>query len=180
MHHFRGDNNKSFESHACRYLHNKPPYFFPLLFSSFQGYLGYFDSESYGLTWKVRGFCVDKSNPEVFETSNVYGDIIGSNIHHMYYGMYSYGHQGGVWTDNEMHDNYQYGFDPHDDSDYLTIAHNKVYNNVNHGEYKSMPQFHVTILREIGARLRPVQTRTNRMVYRKRKTNQQQKRRVEL
>ncbi|CAM9847007.1 unnamed protein product, partial [Ascophyllum nodosum] len=32
-----------------------------------------------------------------------------------------------------MHDNHQYGFDPHDDSDYLTIARNQVYSNVNHG-----------------------------------------------
>ena len=32
-----------------------------------------------------------------------------------------------------MHDNHQYGFDPHDDSDYLTIANNEVYNNGNHG-----------------------------------------------
>ncbi|CAM9230349.1 unnamed protein product, partial [Ascophyllum nodosum] len=32
-----------------------------------------------------------------------------------------------------MHDNHQYGFDPHDDSDYLTIARNEVYSNVNHG-----------------------------------------------
>ncbi|CAN0082430.1 unnamed protein product, partial [Laminaria digitata] len=103
------------------------------IINSEMGHLGWYDSESYGLTWKVRGFCQDKSNPEVFDTSNVYGDIIGSDIHHMYYGMYSYGHQGGVWTDNKMHDNYQYGFDPHDDSDYLTIARNKVYNNVNHG-----------------------------------------------
>ncbi|CAM9489433.1 unnamed protein product [Ectocarpus fasciculatus] len=97
------------------------------------GYLGYFDSESYGMTWKVRGFCKDLSNPEVFELTNVYGNIIGSDIHHLYYGHYSYGQQGGVWTDNKMHDNWQYGFDPHDDSDYLTIARNEVYNNVNHG-----------------------------------------------
>ena len=82
---------------------------------------------------QVRGFCQDLSNPDVFETTNVYGDIIGSDIHHMYYGHYSYGHQGGVWTDNLMHDNWQYGFDPHDDSDYLTIARNTVYDNVNHG-----------------------------------------------
>lgn len=37
----------------------------------------------------------------------------------MYYGHYSYGHQGGVWTNNKMHDNVEYGFDPHDDSDDL-------------------------------------------------------------
>ncbi|CBJ28911.1 Mannuronan C-5-epimerase [Ectocarpus siliculosus] len=103
------------------------------IINSEMGYMGFFDAESYGLTWKVRGFCKDLSNPDVFETTNVYGDIKNSNIHHMYYGMYSYGHQGGVWTNNEMHDNHQYGFDPHDDSDYLTIANNKVYNNHNHG-----------------------------------------------
>ena len=104
------------------------------IISSEMGWMGWMDSESYGLTWKVRGFCADKSNPEIFDTTNVYGDIIDSDIHHMYYGMYSYGHQGGVWTDNKMHDNHQYGFDPHDDSDYLTIARNEVYDNVNHGE----------------------------------------------
>ena len=108
------------------------------IINSEMGYLGYNNSESYGLTWKVRGFCVDMSNPEVFDTTNVYGDINGSDIHHMYYGMYSYGHQGGVWTDNKMHDNHQYGFDPHDDSDYLTIARNEVYSNVNHGELDAM------------------------------------------
>ncbi|CAM9392193.1 unnamed protein product [Discosporangium mesarthrocarpum] len=97
------------------------------------GYMGWMDSESYGLTWKVRGFCVDKSNPEVFANVNVYGDIMDSDIHHMYYGMYSYGHEGGVWVRNKMHDNVQYGFDPHDDSDFLTIADNDVYNNGNHG-----------------------------------------------
>jgi len=41
----------------------------------------------------VRGFCVDKRNPEVFDTTNVYGDIMNSDIHHLYYGMYSYGLQ---------------------------------------------------------------------------------------
>ena len=93
------------------------------------GNLGYFDSESYGLSWKVRGFCKDYSNPEVFERTNVYGDILNSEIYGMYYGHYTYGHQGGVWTNNTMRDNVQYGFDPHDDSDYLTISGNTCYNN---------------------------------------------------
>ncbi|CAM9862332.1 unnamed protein product [Choristocarpus tenellus] len=103
------------------------------ILSSEMGYLGWFDSESYGLTWKVRGLCVDLSNVELFDDVNVYGDIKDSDIHHMYYGMYSYGHQGGVWTNNKMHDNVEYGFDPHDDSDLLTISDNEVYNNGNHG-----------------------------------------------
>eukprot|EP00903_Cladosiphon_okamuranus_P019666 g18077.t2 len=103
------------------------------IIKSEMAYLGYFESESYGITWKVRGFCKDLSNHDVFTTTNVYGDMIDSDIHHNYYGHYSYGHQGGVWTGNKMHDNWQYGFDPHDDSDYLTIADNEVWNNVNHG-----------------------------------------------
>lgn len=97
------------------------------------GDLGWFDAESYGLTWKVRGFCPDLSNPEVFDEVQVYGDIQGSDIYGMYYGMYSYGHQGGVWTNNKMHDNILYGFDPHDDSDELEIAYNEVWGNGNHG-----------------------------------------------
>ena len=32
-----------------------------------------------------------------------------------------------------MHDNIEYGFDPHDDSDYLNIHNNEVYRNGNHG-----------------------------------------------
>ncbi|CAN0394312.1 unnamed protein product, partial [Scytosiphon promiscuus] len=79
------------------------------LISSELGYLGWFDAESYGLTWKVRGFCKDLSNPDVFETTNVYGDIFDCDIHHNYYGHYTYGHQGGVWANNKMHDNWQYG-----------------------------------------------------------------------
>ncbi|CAM9705670.1 unnamed protein product, partial [Choristocarpus tenellus] len=97
------------------------------------GYLGYYDSESYGLTWKVRGFCVEKTNKEVFDYVNVYGDVIESDIHHNYFGMYTYGHQQGNWSNNLMHDNEEYGFDPHDDSDYLTIHDNKVWSNGNHG-----------------------------------------------
>lgn len=31
---------------------------------------------------QVRGFCVDKSNLDLFDDVNVYGDIINSDIHH--------------------------------------------------------------------------------------------------
>ncbi|CAN0159350.1 unnamed protein product [Scytosiphon promiscuus] len=101
--------------------------------SSEMGYLGYWDSESYGLTWKVRGFCEDKSNPVVFDDVNVYGNMYDSDIHHMNFGLYTYGHQQGDWRRNKMHDNSGYGFDPHDDSDFLTIHDNEVYNNGYHG-----------------------------------------------
>lgn len=108
-------------------------------------YLGYYGSEAYGLTWKVRGFCTDKSNPEIFDEVNTYGDVIDSDIHHLFYGLYTYGHLGGLWNGNLMHDNEWYGFDPHDDSDYLTIHNNQVWNNGKHGIIASKRCNHVSI-----------------------------------
>ena len=81
----------------------------------------------------VRGFCKDLSNPGLFDDVNVYGNMYDSDIHHNHFGMYTYGHQQGDWRRNKMHDNTAYGFDPHDDSDLLTIHDNEVYNNGNHG-----------------------------------------------
>eukprot|EP00752_Nemacystus_decipiens_P012441 g11022.t1 len=97
------------------------------------GYMGFHDSESYGLTWKVRGFCKDKSNPEIFDLVNVYGNIYDSELHHMNFAVYTYGHQQGDWRRNVIHSNSGYGYDPHDDSDYLTIHDNLVYDNNWHG-----------------------------------------------
>ncbi|CAM9858476.1 unnamed protein product, partial [Ectocarpus fasciculatus] len=96
-------------------------------------YLGYQASESYGISYKVRGYCTDESNPEVFDRVNVRGDIRFSDIHHNWFGHYSYGHQDGLWEYNTMHNCGQYGFDPHDDSDNLRIHNNIVYENGNHG-----------------------------------------------
>ncbi|CAN0343007.1 unnamed protein product, partial [Ectocarpus sp. 12 AP-2014] len=56
-----------------------------------------------------------------------------------------YGHLGGLWTGNLMHDNEWYGFDPHDDSDYLTIHNNLVWNNGKHGIIASKRCNHVSI-----------------------------------
>eukprot|EP00903_Cladosiphon_okamuranus_P017823 g16402.t1 len=108
-------------------------------------HLGYYESESYGLAYKVRGFCKDNSNPEIFDQVSVFGDILRSHIHHLYFGHYSYGHEGGNWSYNEVHDNVGYGFDPHDDSDYVTIHNNHVYNNGWHGIIASKRCDHVSI-----------------------------------
>jgi len=94
-------------------------------------HLGYKAAESYGLVWKVIGS--PGANFELYDKVNVYGDLFGSNIHHNYFGMYTYGHDGGQWVGNEMHHNVKYGFDPHDDSDNLLIADNDVHDNGNHG-----------------------------------------------
>ena len=56
----------------------------------------------------------------------VYGDITESEIHNLFFGHYSFGHKGGNWSGNHVHDNVGYGFDPHDDSDNAVIAHNHV------------------------------------------------------
>eukprot|EP00904_Undaria_pinnatifida_P005755 jgi/Undpi1/2309/HiC_scaffold_13.g05693.m1 len=108
-------------------------------------YLGYYHAESYGLSWKVRGYCKDKSNPELFDKIGVFGNIYNSDIHHLYFGVYSYGHQQGDWRNNKVHDNIGYGFDPHDDSDYVTIHDNTVYNNGNHGIIASKRCDHISI-----------------------------------
>jgi poly(beta-D-mannuronate) C5 epimerase len=94
-------------------------------------YLGYNAAESYGLVWKVIGD--PGANFSLYDKVNVYGDIFGSDIHHNYYGMYTFGHEDGQWVGNEMHHNVGYGFDPHDDSDNLLIEDNDVHDNGLHG-----------------------------------------------
>lgn len=89
------------------------------------GYLGYNGAESYGLTWKVMD--------GAFAAVDVLGDIKNSRIHHNYFGAYMYGAYGMVIDNNEFDSNIQYGLDPHDDSDSLTITNNRSHHNGNHG-----------------------------------------------
>ena len=96
-------------------------------------YMGYKASESWGISWKIRGLCSDLSNLADYEDLGVYGNILDNDIHHLYYGHYCYGHINGVFTGNKVHDNEIYGFDPHHGSRGLIIADNEVYNNGNHG-----------------------------------------------
>jgi parallel beta-helix repeat protein len=101
------------------------------------GYLGSQNTEAYGLTWKVVDTTAQHLPPDstntLFDLVNVYGDIINSRLHHNWFGMYSYGHQGGVWSGNEVDHNVRYGFDPHDDSDDLVIESNNIHDNGWHG-----------------------------------------------
>lgn len=99
------------------------------------GYLGSHDSEAYGLTWKV----IETTNrpygavTNLYNLVNVYGDILNSRVHHCFFGHYSYGSFGQRMADNEMDHNVGYGFDPHDDSDYIVIENNNVHHNGWHG-----------------------------------------------
>ncbi|MEY2407615.1 MAG: mannuronan 5-epimerase [Verrucomicrobiota bacterium] len=99
-------------------------------------HLGCHEAEAYGLVWKVVAW---KTNApygnltNLYNLVNVYGDIMRSHIHNNYFGMYSFGAYGMRMADNEMDHNVGYGFDPHDDSDYLVIENNNVHHNGTHG-----------------------------------------------
>ncbi|HEY0552208.1 MAG TPA: right-handed parallel beta-helix repeat-containing protein, partial [Verrucomicrobiae bacterium] len=99
------------------------------------GYLGSHDAEAYGLVWKVIESPVSSYGAltNLYNLVNVYGDIIHSRVHHNYFGHYSFGSFGQRLADNEMDHNVGYGFDPHDDSDYLVIENNNVHHNGWHG-----------------------------------------------
>lgn len=88
------------------------------------GYLGYYNAEMYGLTWKVSG---------TLNEVRVYGNILNSRIHHNYFGVFTYGAYGMMISGNEFDHNAKYGLDPHDDSDYLTITNNTTHHNGYHG-----------------------------------------------
>ena len=96
-------------------------------------YLGYEESESWGLSWKLRGICKDKSNRDQYEGKGVYGNLLQTNVHHLYYGHYGYAQSFALLSGNTVHNNEVYGFDPHDDSLNLTISDNEVYFNFHHG-----------------------------------------------
>jgi mannuronan 5-epimerase len=108
------------------------------------GYLGHDDSEAYGLTWKVIGAHPDPAR-SIYDYVNVYGDILNSRLHHNFFGVYTFGHYGGRWATNEVDHNVGYGFDPHDDSDYVVIESNNVHDNGWDGIIASMRCDHLIV-----------------------------------
>jgi parallel beta-helix repeat protein len=81
-------------------------------------YLGYSDTESYGLSWRTEG---------------TGGHLIDSDISHLYYGVYTYGVAGLEISGNNVHDSALYGIDPHTGSSKLKIENNIVHDNGKHG-----------------------------------------------
>lgn len=79
----------------------------------------------YGVSWKI--------SDGTFRQDLSTGSLRRSQIHHNLFGVYSYGLTGAVFSNNEVFDNLEYGFDPHDDSNNLLIENNRVYKNGNHG-----------------------------------------------
>lgn len=95
------------------------------------GYLGYQGSEAYGLSWKVLGN--HSQNPELYDLVGVYGDVTNNDIHHLHFGIYTYGGESMEFVGNTVRDNNVYGIDPHDDSDNILIHDNDVFGNGTHG-----------------------------------------------
>ena len=103
------------------------------------GYLGYYGAEAYGLSWKVVGS--PGTNFNLYDKVGVFGNIENNHIHHNFFGVYTFGFQGGYgdysslgidsgrWADNEVDHNVVYGIDPHDDSDGMLIFSNNVHDN---------------------------------------------------
>ncbi|CAN0222721.1 unnamed protein product, partial [Pylaiella littoralis] len=109
------------------------------------GYSGYSESDTHGISYEVRGICTDSYDQEIYASVGVTGDILSSHIHHLYSGPSSYGHQGGNWSYNEVHNNRGHGFALFDYSDEVNVNNNHVYNNLGHGILASNRCRNVTI-----------------------------------
>lgn len=117
--------------------------------NSEMAYLGYDAPEAWGISSIVRGFCSDKSNPEIFDSVGVHGTIYASDLHHNYHGYYTLGNLAGDWKGNTVHDNIQDGFHAREYSRRLMIAGNDVYDNGNHGIVGSEWSSDLTIFENI-------------------------------
>jgi parallel beta-helix repeat protein len=117
------------------------------------GYLGYDAAESYGMVWKVY-YKLNPADPsdapppgrQLYGLADVFGDVHGSTFHHNYFGSYTFGGYCMRWIDNTFANNIQYGLDPHDDSDFLTISGNIFRDNGDHGVICSVECDHLVIV----------------------------------
>jgi mannuronan 5-epimerase len=107
------------------------------------GYLGWYNAESYGVAYKVRG--CDAAHTSVCDKVKVGGSEINSRFHHNYMGTYTFGAKNMTFDKSEYAYNTMYGLDPHDDSDDLKITNNKMHDNGDHGLICSQRCDHLTI-----------------------------------
>jgi parallel beta-helix repeat protein len=107
------------------------------------GYLGFNGSESYGVAYKARGCGIDA--PNICAVLDVLGKETGSKFHDNFMGTYTWGAKDILFDENTYTKNIDYGLDPHDDSDYLTITGNTFSLNGNHGLICSQRCDHLVI-----------------------------------
>ncbi len=92
-------------------------------------YLGSADGESYGVSWRDVN---ESATPDQLR-SRVTGDVIDSQFHHNYYGIYTYQASDMLFRGNQFRDNIRYGFDPHDFTHDVLVENNVAFNNGSHG-----------------------------------------------
>lgn len=115
------------------------------IYRSEMAYLGYYPkvlkNSPYGVSWRI-------SNG-TFGQRIVTGEVRDSKFHHNYFGAYTFGATGMIWTGNEFYENIQYGWDGHDDTNTTLIENNRAYKNGNHGIICSKRCFDLVIRNNI-------------------------------
>ena len=104
-------------------------------------YLGWSDSESYGVAWRDVN---DPGQPGILR-SRVTGAVLNSQFHHNYYGVYTHQASFMLFRGNAFYDNVRYGFDPHDYTHDVLVEENVAYGNGSHGFIISRGCFNFTI-----------------------------------
>jgi parallel beta-helix repeat protein len=107
------------------------------------GFLGFNGAEAYGVAYKARGCGINAKN--ICDVLDVFGKQTGSTFHDNFMGTYTWGAKDILFDKNTYTHNVDYGLDPHDDSDYLTITGNTFSDNGNHGLICSQRCDHLVI-----------------------------------
>jgi parallel beta-helix repeat protein len=90
-------------------------------------YLGSADGESYGVAWR------DINDSAGRMRTRVTGQVLNSQFHHNYYGVYTFQASGMLFRGNKFFRNLHYGFDPHDYSTHFIVEENESFDNGSHG-----------------------------------------------
>ena len=99
-------------------------------------HLGYHGSEAYGASWKVATndtSLVPPNSRELYNRADVFGTIQNSTFTQNYFGAYTFGGYCMNVSGNHFDNNYWYGLDPHDDTDFMTVSGNTFTGNAGHG-----------------------------------------------
>jgi len=99
------------------------------IYNSELSYLGAADGESYGVSWRDTNATATPTQLR----ARVTGDVINSQFHHNYYGIYTYQASDMLFRGNQFRDNLRYGFDPHDFTHDVLVENNVAFNNGSHG-----------------------------------------------
>lgn len=99
-------------------------------------YLGYNGAEAYGVSWKVYtrdASLLPPNSRELYNRADIFGTISNSTFSENYFGNYIFGGYCMSVMGSSYADNYYYGLDPHDDTDFMTVSGNTFTRNAGHG-----------------------------------------------